>query len=647
MKKVTVIFIFLFSIVALSKSQAETDRQPLITSIYGRFASIMVQVLRSSEAWTNEEKEALYYMLEASKYYTTKEGAGAPLVPHIPLNFSRDQSLFQVIENAPPRSAVIGSNLGDPIYVNLNVINRTESLLRISQIVQLLMHEFGHFVPKRFADQNYLQSRQAMIDSIAAKFGKRVETLEKQITLADGSIVRAMSASDILFGTIKTPTPTVDQFIAFNPFFFFIEKDGKVIDQTIPLLEQLESRHRFEVTKEGAKDYHRIYYWNIESLEQIKENDMARSWLKMRTTQIDLVMDVKKESITTDDFNDIHTQPDKTFSLHEFVVGINNRDKKIDRILSAQRYPSIKVDEQTKAKIFSEDQFNVVVRVQLDSATYRVGDEQHIRLILQNKDRNLAVQGTKISQNEYEFRITKPTVDFDFSIESVAVHDSMQVFFTEALRVTRIKQDIPKKNIKIKKMGINIDGKYQPLKAEMDIPTQTGTIEFIVESDGPVREIEIYESKSYRILNNEANADFMRASLRSDLKTPSVRTDFQVRTFDNATMIQEKISDGVYRVSIPYDFSLSPLNLNPKNALAEAIKRNPLEVFLNIQKYMEDAFKQPVSGTDLGVRAFYHLRLTNQNFEELTIYKNKPFYIRSGGQSPYRPIRRSCHSVFR
>ncbi len=646
MNKVTFVIISLFWIVALSKSQTETDRQPLLNSVYSRFASIITQVVRSGEVWTNEEKEALYYMLEASKYYTTKDDHGGPLIPRIPLNFSRDQSLFEVVENAPPRSAVVGPKLGDPIYFNLNVMNRTDSPLRISQIIQLLMHEFGHFVPKKFADQNYLQYRQAMIDSIAAKVGKRVEALEKQITLSDGTILRAMSASSVMFGTIKTPTPTVDQFIAFNPFFFFVEKDGKVIDQTISLLEQLESRRRFEVTDDGKKDYHRIYYWNIESLEQVKENDTARSWLKLRTTQIDLVMDVKKESITVDDFEDVHTAPDKAVSFHEFAVGINNFNNKIDRILSVQRYPSIQVDENTNARILSEDRFNVVIQVQLDSTKYQVGNEQHIRLILQNKDRNLAVQGIKISQNVYEFRIVKPTVDFDFSVESIAVHEKMQVFFKEALRLTRTTVEVPKKIFKVQKMGLNIEGNYQPLKSEMDIPTQKGAIEFIVESDGPLREIEIYESKSYRILNNEANADFTRAPLRNDLKTPSVRTDFQIRTFDTTSLIQEKISEGVYKVSIPYDFSLSPLNLNPKNVLEEAIKKNPLEAFLNIKKYMEDALKQPVSGTDLGIKAIYHLRLTNQNFEELTIYKNKPFYIRTFGKSPYKPIQRTCLSVF-
>lgn len=639
------IFLLLLSFSVLAQSQVETNRQPLLNSVYARFAPIIAQALKPYDGWSPAENEILHYMTQASKYYISTDGSGGPLKPSIPLRFSKDQSVFQVVAGAPPRTAVIGPNLGDPIYFNLNIINQNENPLRISQITQLLMHEFGHFAPKKRSDENYLKERQALIDSIAAKVGKRVEALEKQLTLSDGTIIRAMSATDVFFGTIKTPTPTIDQFIAFNPFFFIVEKEGQVSDQTVPLLNQLESRRRFEVTEDGKGDYHRIYYWNVESLEQVKENDPAHSWLKLRATQVDFVMDAKKDSITADDFADVLTAPDKAIGLHEFVVGLNKSNNTLDRIFSAQRYQALKVDDTMNARIVREDSSHVVIRVQLDSATYQVGDEKHIRLILQEKDRNMAVQGKKINQNEYEFNIPKPSIAFDFSIESIAVHEKMQVFFKQALHLTEANQQVAKKQFKLQKIGLTAEGHYQPLKAEMHVPTQKGTLEFLVETDVPLREIEIYESKAYRILNDEANRDFVRAPLRTDLKTPSIRSDFQIRIFDNVDLIQEKISEGIYKITVPYDFSLSPLNLNPKNALHDAIKKNPLEAFLNMQRYLEDALKQPVSGTDLGIRALYHIRLTNQNFEELTVYEDKPFYIRSLGKNPYIPIRRSCRSL--
>lgn len=646
MNKIAAILIFFLSSAAFSNSHIETNRQTLMTSVYGRLVSILAQALQPYDAWDPAEKEFLYYMLAAAKHYAGKEGEGA-LKPNVPLHFSRDQSLFRVVENAPPRSAVIGPHIGDAIYFNLNVINQNENKLRISQITQLLMHEFGHFVPKKSNDGNYLKARQALIDSIAAKIGKRVETLEKQFTLSDGTVIRAMSATEVLFGTIKTPTPTIDQFIAFNPFFFIVEKDGEVLDQTIPLLQQLETRRRFEVTEQGKDDYHRMYTWNIESIEQVKENEASCSWLKLRATQVDLVIDAKKSQITAEDFEDVHTAPDKAIGMHEFIIGINKTKKTVDKILSTQRFQAIKIDDTMAAQVVHEDQDHVVIRLQLKSADYQVSSEKQIRLMLQTKDRYLSIQGKKISENEYEFQITKPKINFEFSVDSIAVHGNTQVFFKQALRFNETQLKTAQKEIKIQKMGLSIEGHYQAFKTQMDVPTQEGALEFFVQSDVPLREIEIYESKSFRILNEEANKDFVRAPLRPELKTPSIRTDFQIRIFEAKDLRQEKISEGVYKVTVPYDFSLSPLNLKPNNSLEEALKKNPLEAFLNIQKYLQEAMTQTVSGTDLGLRALYHMRFTNQNFDELTVYKNKPFYIRSGTVSPYKPAGHRCQSLFK
>lgn len=202
------IFIFLiFSLNSFGQNQNQVDRREFIKQIYARFASLVVESLKPYDGWTPVENYFIQHITAATKEYIfLKTASGGP---QITVQFSNDQSLFTLDPNQPPRTAVIGNKLGDPIIFNLNVINQRDYPIKISQVVQLLFHEFGHFVPKERTDAEYLKARQAMIDSIAAKAAKKLEGVERHIQLSDGTIIRAMSASDVRFGILQRPTQII------------------------------------------------------------------------------------------------------------------------------------------------------------------------------------------------------------------------------------------------------------------------------------------------------------------------------------------------------------------------------------------------------------------------------------------------------
>ena len=73
---------------------------------------------------TNDEMTYAAYLDNIIESYTGQHSdQHGNLSAQIPLNFSRDQRLFQLQPGQPPRTAKIGLNWGDQIYVNLKVIN--------------------------------------------------------------------------------------------------------------------------------------------------------------------------------------------------------------------------------------------------------------------------------------------------------------------------------------------------------------------------------------------------------------------------------------------------------------------------------------------------------------------------------------------
>lgn len=107
------------------------------------------------------------------------------------LIFSNDQSLFKLSDDQPIRTAVTSSNPEDPIYINLDVINSNKSHFNFVDVLQTLIHEYGHKTTPKI---------QSVVDSVAAKIRNFVAGYETKIRTPSGEVLTSITLPTLVGG---------------------------------------------------------------------------------------------------------------------------------------------------------------------------------------------------------------------------------------------------------------------------------------------------------------------------------------------------------------------------------------------------------------------------------------------------------------
>ncbi len=643
----------------ISSNQSQMiDRRALYEGIYERFSLLMMDSLKiyisnyKSRHGTDIDNETwgyLKYILETSKKYNREM--------NVKLNFSNDVDSFRLAKGQPPRIFKFGAingqppNWGDPISVNLKAINDPGLIMSISEIFQLLVHEFAHFIPNK---------NQAKVNSIASELASYAKILDLETVTQDGTKLQLHNASEIINlirSEVKYSMNYID-YLDINPFFFFAEIDGRIHDLSEELISLLEARSRVTLTEQGD-GYFRNFFWNFEKIEPVNENDQRRSWFKIRTVQIDFVSEISKGEIDQTFFHNHLEAPEKVFELNEFVIGINRNNGKIDKIYDVERYSKTEEVISGDLKIISEENRKITIQIQIDESKNNLSRDSKLILLLTGDNKTIHHPIRRVSANTFEAIIDRPTSNIDLEISSVLVTGARQLFFREGLQIlsnqtefdlNNIKNQNIKSNILIEKIGINIGDKFYPLKKMLTIPRGEGYFEFLVRSEVPIEELRIVESRTYGILNSEANKHFITLPLEEEkFKHPAKRTNFQIYVFNKDKFVQQEIRKGVFKIKIPMEFTLSPLSNSGEmeRRIQERIRQNPFELLMGMGDLINEFLEKSIQGNDLGLRVIHQVQITNRNFQKLQILPPQPFTINLMNSLPEVPtMSQQCKNLF-
>ena len=625
-----VLFFSTFTTVLKAQPSSEIDRRELFTKVYENLPKILGQVMEQIGNLPQVEKTYMIYIFMAVTSYTSADLT--PTRPKIPLQFSRDKKLFSIDPNLPPRTAVVGVNPGDPIIVNLNIINQRGFQIRILDIVQLFLHELGHFVP---IDQDFPERRQALINSVGSKVRGFLQPMVKEKRSLDGAFLQIFSGTSVLLDKSQTQrVRALDPFLDINPFFAFAEGKGRTsVNLTQELVAQMETRRKLEVTEAGQAQLWRFYFWNILSLEETTENDPKRSWFRMRASHAEFVKPNHFRLEQGGTNNSIDVGPDTSAEMHDFVVGVDLERSTIDRIYNTSGFSRVEIDDSASLTKISEDDRRIVVQLTYDADKYERGIDgakANLKINVRVMGHLYSVPGKKVRNGVFEFEIIRPSTPGNLSLESFCINREVEYFLRTGISVQNSVASVLPKQMRIKKLGLVQDGQYRSLRSELEVATADGFLEVTVHSAQPIIEVELLQSKSYRILNETANQDFFKAYVDQlnglNVNTPAIRVNYDLLTLDPTQFQQEQIAEGLIKIRIPIDFTLGPLLRPRKSSPLDELKRNGLgSAIMNIESYLKNYLAAAVDGTDLGLFALHQIRVLNQDLQVLRVTKKKPF----------------------
>jgi len=107
------------------------------------------------------------------------------------LQFSSDQNIFKLDPNQPIRTAATSDDPRDPIYVNLKVINDPQSTFELEDVVQILVHEYGHKTTDKI---------QTVVDTLAAKMHGFIMPYISRAISGPGERLTALFLPDMVGG---------------------------------------------------------------------------------------------------------------------------------------------------------------------------------------------------------------------------------------------------------------------------------------------------------------------------------------------------------------------------------------------------------------------------------------------------------------
>jgi hypothetical protein len=288
-RQLTFLILTCFAVLtSTSRAQADTSvsREALFRRAFSSTAYIMAiahQDERFQQSLTPVEKKMFEGILAISQearnhewakqngIYRTAQGASAyvfhgnyfqpeerPVLIDYPVTaeliFSADQSHFKVRPDEPLRTATTEDALDKPIYVNTEIINQPKLSLGFSDVVQILIHEFGH----KLGPQAKVQ---ASVDSMAAKMKAFIDSHTTSFRLSNGSakVIRFQESvyadwhETTLTGRyigVNIPN-TLERFRAISDegLYVFLEGQTGFTDITTELLRDLAQDAKFEPYK--------------------------------------------------------------------------------------------------------------------------------------------------------------------------------------------------------------------------------------------------------------------------------------------------------------------------------------------------------------------------------------------------------------
>lgn len=156
-------------------AHSEVDKTPYISSVYTRLPALFYFISQQPQflaSLTQEEVvqfRKLHHLVRQNGFAMRETlNHDSTEIPHFRWATSRDQSRFQLSPDQPMRSAVTTIRPEDPIYFNLNMLNRDG--IDYFDVLQLFIHEIGHKT-KSVADvaSGEAVHIERLTDSVAAK----------------------------------------------------------------------------------------------------------------------------------------------------------------------------------------------------------------------------------------------------------------------------------------------------------------------------------------------------------------------------------------------------------------------------------------------------------------------------------------------
>lgn len=280
--------------------QIASYQQAFIDTLTDEEGKMLVGIIPIAQEARNHE------WAEENKIYRTAQGASAYVFHgnyHQPeerallidypvktnLVFSADQSNFKVREDEEIRTATTRDGLNEPIFVNTEIINQPSLKLKLSDAVQILVHEFGH----KLGPQKKIQGA---VDSLAAKIKTFVDSHTTQFRLSNGTASITKFSESIYedwhettlqgrYVGVNIPNQ-LERFKALSDegLYVLLESSTGVTDITSQLLADLANDAKFEPYK--GLDYRWIHFrqYSIKSV-QVREFSPGKIRLEVDGTQ--------------------------------------------------------------------------------------------------------------------------------------------------------------------------------------------------------------------------------------------------------------------------------------------------------------------------------------------------------------------------
>lgn len=171
------------------------------------------------------------------------------------LQFSSDQSLFELLPGQAVRTGMTHATLESDIFINQLKINSAEINLDFASAISLMIHEFGH---KLAAQKN-----QPAVDSLAAKIELLVRSETSSVTLNNKKVTFLTVPrspvmqlfSSIIYGlpgqSPTNPLLSLDQ----QGLYAWIEDDKKVTDVTESLVKAFGRSKNMQILASKNFDY--------------------------------------------------------------------------------------------------------------------------------------------------------------------------------------------------------------------------------------------------------------------------------------------------------------------------------------------------------------------------------------------------------
>ncbi len=277
---------------------AENDR--FVQSLSAEEKAVLSQLILISQSartsqWILENQIPLSpqnqaYSVRLGNYYDDPEQAYAiDTRVRIELNFSNDNRLFQIPNESEIRTAVTTASLQDPIHVNLNIINSPFNRLSFSDVVQLLVHEFG----RKLDSANKMPA----VDSIGAKVKTYLDQNTASFQTSKGRVQVVQLANSLyddwheatLQGTYVgvniPPKRTPFRAISEEGFYIFFENSNGIHDMTPELHQDLIQSTRFEPYR-GMNAYlwKNLHFFNPSAIN-VREVELGTLRLEVEVTQ--------------------------------------------------------------------------------------------------------------------------------------------------------------------------------------------------------------------------------------------------------------------------------------------------------------------------------------------------------------------------